>query len=103
MAEQDINILIERLDKILFWLKIAYLQDARKYFELILNSNRKKEVYQLTDGLNSISQIMRKTGIKSKRQIPDWWDEWTEKGILTESTQYKGRKTKVIDLKELGM
>ncbi len=103
MSEKDLNAIVERLDKILFSLQFGNYQTARNYFEVILDSDRKKRVYQLSDGKNSISQIKEKTGIKSQSQIQDWWDEWSRKGIVKDAEEYKGRKIKVIDLKELGL
>lgn len=102
MSDKDTNEIVERLDEIIFWLRFTHLQEAQKYFELILNSERKKDVYQLTDGTHSINQIMEKLGIKSKSQIPDWYAEWTTKGILRES-ETNGKKIRLVDLKELGL
>lgn len=103
MDDDKLDAVIEKLDKLIFWLKINNLDVAKEYFADVLNTDRKKEIYQLTDGSRGINELMKMLNIKSKSMIPDLWADWTAKGILIESKRGKGRKMKVLDLKELGL
>lgn len=102
MNDDKLDAVLEKLDKLIFWLKFNNLDAAREYFSSVLNTERKKEIYQLTDGSRGISELMKMLNIKSKSMIPDLYAEWLRKGILIEFPKVKDRKIKVIDLKELG-
>jgi hypothetical protein len=102
MDEDKLDMVIERLDKLIFWLKFNNLEVAKEYFAKVLDTDRKREIYQLTDG-RSIADISRAINVKSKSMVPNLLANWTAKGILIESPKIKGRKTKVIDLNELGL
>lgn len=102
MNEEKLDVVLEKLDKLIFWLKLSNLEAAKEYFGKILNTDRKKEIYQLSDG-RSVAEIKKHLKIVSKSAIPDLWADWSTKGILIDSNRNKGRKMKVIDLKELGL
>lgn len=100
--DRKMDLVLEKLEKLIFWLRFSNLEVAKEYFEDVLNTDRKKEIYQLTDG-RSIADIMKLLKITSKSTIPDLYTDWTEKGILFESDKIKGRKIKVVDLKDIGL
>ena len=102
-VDEKLDLVLEKLDKLIFWLKFSNLETAKGYFGKVLNTDRKKEIYQLTDGSRGVSDLMKLLDIKSKSMIPDLYTDWIKKGILIESTKIKDRKIKVIDLKELGL
>ncbi|MFN8385381.1 MAG: hypothetical protein U0X92_03055 [Anaerolineales bacterium] len=102
MNEEKLDVVIEKLDKLIFWLKFSHLEAAKEYFGKILNTDRKKVIYQLSDG-RSVADIKKHLKIVSKSAIPDLWADWFAKGILIDSSTSKGRKKKVIDLRELGL
>lgn len=102
MDEDKLNLILDKLDKLIFWLKFTNLENAKEYFANILDTKRKREIYQLSDG-RSIEDIKRAINVTSKSMVPDLWSDWFAKGILIESNKVKGRKVKVIDLKELGL
>src|SRR5688572_33057727 len=102
MDEDKLDVVIDKLNQLIFWLKFSNLEAAKEYFTKVLDTDRKREIYQLTDG-RSIADISRAINVKSKSMVPDLFADWTAKGILIESPKVKGRKTKVIDLKELGL
>ncbi len=103
MDDDKLDMVLERLDKLIFWLKFSNMETAKDYFAKVLDTDRKREIYQLTDGRRSIGEIMKVINVKSKSMVPDLWADWTAKGILIESPKAKGRKMKVIDLKEFGL
>lgn len=94
---------LKSLEEILFWLKIENIDKAHEYFKRVLDSEQKRQVYRMSDGKNSIEEIMNATGIKSKSTISSWWTDWLAKGIVRKSTEHAGRKEKVIELIEIGL
>ena len=42
MSEDKLDIVIEKLDKLIFWLKFHNLEAAKEYFAKALNTDRKK-------------------------------------------------------------
>ena len=92
MDEDKFDMLLDPLDKLVFCLRFANLDTARK-----------REIYQLTDGKKSIAEINKAINVKPNRMVPDLWADWTAKGIFIESPKVKGRKAEVIDLRELGL
>ena len=103
MEQDQFDRLLERLDKLIFWLKFAQMENARDYFSKVLDTERKREIYELTDGKRSIAEINNAINVKSKSMVLDLWTDWTTRGVVIESSKIKGRKMKVIDLKELGL
>ena len=79
------------------------MENARDYFSKVLDTERKREIYELTDGKRSIAEINNAINVKSKSMVLDLWTDWTTRGVVIESSKIKGRKMKVIDLKELGL
>lgn len=102
MDDEKIDMILDRLDKIVFWLKFSNTENAKEYFAKVLDTKRKQEIYQLSDGRSS-AEINKAINIKSKSMVLDLWNDWATQGILIESSKVKGRKLKVIDLKELGL
>jgi hypothetical protein len=95
--------IFQKLDLIIFWLKMVNRESVRTIFKAILDSEQKLKAYSMSDGNNTIEDIMAATGIKSKATISGWWKEWLEKGIVQESQSHGGRKEKIIDLSDLGL
>ena len=102
MDNDKLDLVLKKLDDLIFWLKISNLAGTREYFSKVLDTKRKREIYQLSDG-RSIAEINQAINITSKSLVLDLWADWTSKGIMTESSKVKGRKIKAIDLKELGL
>jgi len=93
---------LHKLDQIILLLKMANIASAQEYFSNILDTEQKKLAYQMSDGENTIENIMIATGIRSSNTISNWWAEWLAKGIVLESESRAGRKQKIFDLLELG-
>ncbi len=97
------SLVIQKLDSIIFWLSISNRESARTYLKAILDSEQKLKAYSMSDGSNTIEDIMAATGIKSKSTISGLWTDWFDKGIVQESRAYAGRKQKTINLSDLGL
>ncbi len=95
MNEDTNNILAE----ILKWQKLQGINLLRTLLPELLNNDKKINVYEMTDGKNTIREIRTKTGI-SFGAISKWWNEWYSYGVLEKNNEkYK----KLISLQELGL
>ena len=74
---------------------------VRQILEKELDTNEKRQVYELTDGTRSRREIAKITGI-SDDTIQGWWDRWVSKGLLRKDPR-TGRPHKVLCLQELSI
>ncbi len=96
--EQFQTQVLEKLDSLLFWLRLVNHKEAETLLKEILNTEEKILAYKMSDGAHTIEDIMKETGVKSKGTISTWWSEWLAKGLVRESPVHGGRKEKVLDL-----
>lgn len=92
----------ERLDKIIFWLRISSFSQAQSFFLDQLDTIEKRTAYQHSDGINNVREIA-KLSESSPASISRWWSDWEKAGIVRESDAYQGRKQKLIELTEIGI
>lgn len=89
------------------WLKFLALPKFKEIIISTLDSEKKKHVYELSDGKNSspkISQKLSDEGISiSDQAVRDYWKNWFSLGIVIPSKEYEKRYQKIIDLEELGI
>ncbi len=97
-TEELINNITFKLEEIIFLLKITNEELISDYLSKSFDTEEKRKVFMLTDGINSIQNILDKTGIKSKSTVSNYWDEWQKRGFLKDSAAFKGRKQRLIDL-----
>jgi len=104
MVEQEI--LIEKLDELIFWTKLSVLPTIKKVIVDNLRSDVDKLVYELSDGKRStreIANIISKKGKKiSYVTIANMWKKWAILNIVM-PTKRKGRYKKIISLESLGI
>jgi len=89
----------EILKEILKWQKLQGMKILRELIPLLIDTDEKKKVYELTDGKNTAREINKKTGV-ALGTISGWWQEWHVNGILVKED---GKYEKIISLKELGL
>jgi DNA-binding transcriptional ArsR family regulator len=71
----------------------------REIVPLLLDTDRKRMVYEMTDGKNSRREIAENLKISSAT-LTKWWKSWYSYGILTvEKKKYK----RIVSLRELGI
>lgn len=87
------------LTEILKWQRLQGITLLLEKIPTLLDDKKKKQVYELTDGLNSQATISEKVGVAGGT-ISNWWNLWCSNGILIKE---EGRYTKIISLKELGV
>jgi hypothetical protein len=89
--------ILEKLDDIARWLKLAYGATIRKQLEETLDSDGKRRAYEATDGSASTRDIGQLVGVDQKT-IVRWWAEWAEVGLIEPGPDRKDRPRKLISL-----
>ena len=82
-------------------LRLLAGEKIRQVLGEALDTNEKRQVYELTDGTRSRREIARITGI-SNDTIQEWWDRWVLTGLLRKDP-ITGRPHRVFCLQELGI
>jgi len=108
-SELNLNeqqILIAKLDELIFWTKLSVLPAIRKVIVDNLRSDIDKLVYELSDGKRStreIASIITKGGRKiSYVTVANMWKKWSILNIVMPA-QRKGRYKKIISIESLGI
>lgn len=84
---------------ILKWQELQGKSILRELIPSLLDGDKKKAVYELTNGKNSAAFVSKKASIATGT-VSNWWNNWFAFGILTkEGTRYKH----IISLKDLGL
>jgi hypothetical protein len=90
----------ELLEELVFWVGMSVRDEAKVWFEAILDSPEKKCVYQQCDGRASQSEIEETTGVP-KSTLRGWLHEWQDLGILRDIGG--GKRRKLVSLEALGV
>lgn len=88
------------IQELKFWIRLGTAEQAKELFERILDSKRKKWVYELLDGKTSLPEIKKRTGVDPAQSSP-WGQEWEARGIVVDVGG--GTRRKVIPLSALGI
>jgi hypothetical protein len=89
----------ELLREVVRWLRFQSIDKAKKATEDLLDSDQKRVVFQMSDGLSSARSVALKAGV-SNVTVSRWWDDWFSAGILfEENNTYK----KLFSLSDLGI
>jgi hypothetical protein len=83
---------IKSLLQLLAWPRI------KEVLEHALNTDEKRLVYVLMDGIKTVTQIQELANVNS-RFISEWGQEWEKIGIV-ESSKIKGRRKSVYSLQD---
>jgi hypothetical protein len=83
-----------------FWIRLGRQEQAKELFDKILDSPKKKWVYELLDGKTSLPEIEKRTGVNPAQSSP-WGQEWEARGIVVDVGG--GTRRKVIPLSALGI
>ncbi len=86
------------LREILKWQRLQGIGMLRKIIPQVLDTEKKRMVYEMTDGKTPRSQIVKALGVSSGT-VTRWWSSWFAYGILTRSGR---RYAKIISLRDLG-
>lgn len=89
------------LKEILKWTKFQGMQKIKQVLETALNTDTKKLVYELSDGISS-PKIAKIAGADSST-VRDYWRDWGILGIVEIHPEYKRRYRRIFSLKEVGI
>jgi hypothetical protein len=94
--DQETNNLLR---EILRWLRFQSLDKAKTAVSTLLDTDKKKVVFELTDGKASSRTLASKCGV-DRGALLRWWSDWFTAGIVTkDGDTYK----QLFSLKELGI
>jgi hypothetical protein len=74
---------------------------VKQTLETVLDTEQKRQVYDLLDGEKTVAEIQKLSGA-NPRHISEWGQEWERIGIVEESGR-KGRRQKSFDLTAFGI
>lgn len=101
MVIDDSQILSEISKKIDRLISIALIVNQAQIAELIkteVNTKEKRQVYELTNGVNSLRNISDKTGVNIS-SISRWGQRWEKMGLITEDrSDFDGKRKRLFDL-----
>jgi hypothetical protein len=87
------------LREILLWLRFQSLDKAKSAVAALLDTDKKKIVFEQTDGKNSSRGLATKCSV-DRGAVLRWWAEWFTAGIIVkEGDTYR----RLFSLKELGI
>lgn len=89
------------LREILKWTKFQGMQKAKQVLKATLDNDKKKLVYELSDGRSS--SAIAETVEVSDQTVRNYWKEWTALGIAEIHPDYKRRSRRVFSLEEVGI
>jgi hypothetical protein len=106
LPANKINAKIEQIEnilrEILNWIRVGNIPLLRDTLLRELDTDEKKKVYELTNGIRSQSEIESLAKV-SRRMVSYYWQKWYGLGILVMSDRRKGRMQKIVSLDEVGI
>ncbi len=92
----------ELLRELIAWTRFQALPGLKKILETELSEDRKRVVYELTDGSRAGRDVGDLAGVPS-RTVHNWWERWFELGIVKQSRSRPGRMERLCSLKDVGI
>lgn len=80
----ELNETNELLRQILKWQKLQGYQTLRLLLPKLLDTDKKRQVFDLTDGKTGVSEISKQVGV-ALGTISNWWQSWHTLGVLEKS------------------
>jgi hypothetical protein len=88
------------LSELSLWTRLGATEQAKAFFERILDTDTKKWVYEALDGEATQTMIQDKTSV-NQASVSIWGREWQALGIVAEVRG--GKRRKIIPLCALGI
>jgi hypothetical protein len=92
----------QRLKSLERWLRFANMDKLRSILEIELNEDRKKLVYEYSDGSRGYRDVGELSGVPAPT-IQTWWIRWFSMGIMEASPSRSGRVQRICSLKDVGI
>ncbi len=102
MDDQIARLMLDKLDEISLWLKFSCRDGLRETVKSVLRDEKDALIYDMTDGVNSTTDISKKVGC-SQPTISNIWGRWRKIGIVSEVAGVQGRCRVLSSLEELGL
>jgi len=98
----QVEAIIGLLRELVAWTKLANRPQVAERFTEILDSDKKKLVYEYSDGERGVRELSRLARV-SKDLIRAWWRDWDELGIMEQSGGVRGRRQRMVSLRAVGI
>jgi len=85
------------LKEILKWQKIQGLYAFKSLIPILLDSEKKKKVYEMSNGTLNVEQISKKAKVATGT-ISNWWNKWLAEGILYRE---RGKYIRIVSIKDM--
>ena len=85
--------IIERLDKILFWLEFIGKREAKEFMLECLPEPHELVLYQYSDGTNGYNELTQLARI-TQTKIKAYWDKWEEMELMIKIPAKGGERGK---------
>ncbi len=100
MADLD-NSILDELRAQTAWLKLLAEPVLRTRLERVLDSERKRKVYELTTGDATVREISRESGA-GLGTVSGYWNEWSRLDVVR-TIGNQGRVARIASLASLGI
>jgi predicted transcriptional regulator len=91
----------EILKELLRWTKFEGMQKVKQVLEVTLDSDVKKLIYEMSNGLSS-PEIAQAVGV-AEHTVRNYWKDWSIIGIVEIHPEFKKRFCRVFSLREIGI
>lgn len=94
--------MIELLEEMLKWTKVASIPNVKKLLLEILPSHEEKRAYHYSDGRDS-REVAKFSGV-GHVSVTRWWKTWVRAGIAKSVSAKRGKRAKhVFSLEDFGI
>lgn len=95
--------IVELLREILKWIRFSGLENVRNELRRVLDTDKKRLVYSLSNGEKTSREIAKVSGV-SDFTVRNWWSEWFTNGIVDPKRVRGGtRYVKSFNLEKFGL
>jgi hypothetical protein len=92
----------QRLMSVERWLRFASMGKLREILLGELKEDRKKLVYELSDGTRGYREVGQVAKVPGPT-VQGWWSRWFTMGIMEPSPNRSGRVQRICSLREIGI
>ncbi len=98
---QDDQVSVRLLEDIAKYTRFLAVHQAQSIAATSLGTDKKRQVYNLTDGEKSVREIAELAKV-NRTTISNWWREWHSVGLVDAMPGTHGTRRATFSLEELG-
>lgn len=102
LKQEQLDRIELRLTEICMWMRFQNRETLRELLEQVIRSDRDKLIFELTDGVNSTTEVAKAAKVSQPR-ISQIWNSWKPLGIIVEVPGTRGKYKHICSLNELGI